>query len=259
MAVGVRKAGEFCWINILSGRPKEAQSFFAKVLGWTFTEMTGGMGWNLKVNGLQIGGLFDLQHPNTPFGLSPDIGLMIKVDKLEAVAAQVVALGGTAREPMVIGPAGRMAVCKDPLGAAFDLWEPNNLQGFTVDSSQPGAPSWFEVLTVDPPRATAFYTQLFGWSAATTPLPHMTYTQFSRDGVGLAGMGDLPAPMSKRGPHWGVYFTVLDADATAALAVQAGGTLCLEPREVPRTGRMCGIVSPQGVRFYVMAYLPELL
>ena len=35
MAVGVRRPGEFCWINVLSPEPAKACDFFAKVLGWT--------------------------------------------------------------------------------------------------------------------------------------------------------------------------------------------------------------------------------
>jgi hypothetical protein len=34
MATALRKAGEFCWINMLTPRPAEAMEFFAAV-GWT--------------------------------------------------------------------------------------------------------------------------------------------------------------------------------------------------------------------------------
>ncbi len=36
MATGIRDAGDFCWINILTPRPTEAMAFFARVLGWTY-------------------------------------------------------------------------------------------------------------------------------------------------------------------------------------------------------------------------------
>ena len=74
MATGIRKAGDFCWINILTPEPAEAMEFFAKVLGWTFFEMPP-YGHGVKVGGKDIGGLFDLNGPNCPPGLQPVIGV----------------------------------------------------------------------------------------------------------------------------------------------------------------------------------------
>ena len=41
MATGIRRTGEFCWINMLTPRPAQAMEFFARVLGWTYFEMPG--------------------------------------------------------------------------------------------------------------------------------------------------------------------------------------------------------------------------
>src|SRR5438477_399551 len=54
---GIRKPGEFCWINMLTPQPAEAREFFGKVLGWTYFEMPG-IGHGIKVGGRDIGGLF---------------------------------------------------------------------------------------------------------------------------------------------------------------------------------------------------------
>ena len=40
---------------------------------------------------------------------------------------------------------GRMAVCFDPNGAEFDVWEPKKHQGTDVDASVHGAPVWFDI------------------------------------------------------------------------------------------------------------------
>ena len=63
----LRKAGEFCWINMLTPRPAEAMEFFAAVLGWTYFEMPG-IGHGIQVGGRDIGGLFDLARPEHAAG-----------------------------------------------------------------------------------------------------------------------------------------------------------------------------------------------
>ena len=92
MATGIRKTGEFCWINMLTPQPAEAREFFGKLLGWTYFEMPG-MGHGMQVDGRDIGGLFDLDGPNTPPGTPPLIGVMVKVDNADATVRE----GGVAR------------------------------------------------------------------------------------------------------------------------------------------------------------------
>src|SRR5258708_26859303 len=123
MTTRTRKPGEFCWINMLAPRPAEARDFFGKLLGWPYGEIPG-MGHVIKVSGHDIGGLFDIESPQTPPGTPPFIGVMVKVESADATAAKVIALGGTAMSAFDIMDAGRMAVCHDPNGAQFDLWEP---------------------------------------------------------------------------------------------------------------------------------------
>ena len=67
MATGTRKTGEFCWINMLTPQPEQAREFFGQILGWSYFEMPG-LGHGVKVAGRDIGGLFDLEGPNTPPG-----------------------------------------------------------------------------------------------------------------------------------------------------------------------------------------------
>ena len=132
MATGIRKAGDFCWINLLTPEPSEAMGFFAKVLGWTYFEMPG-IGHGMQVGGRNIGGLFDLNGPNCPPGLPPVIGVMVKVESVDATCQKVTSLGGTVKQTMDIGEQGRMAVCHDPNGANFDIWEPKKMPGTDAD------------------------------------------------------------------------------------------------------------------------------
>jgi len=253
MTIGLRKTGEFCWINMMTPRPAEARSFFGQLLGWTYFEMPG-IGHGMQVGGRDFGGLFDLEGPNTPPGLPPHIGVMVKVDSADATCAKVTALGGTVKTAFDIVDNLRMAVCFDPNGANFDVWEPRKKHGTTVDSTLHGAPSWFEAMTTDVDRAAKFYAELFGWTPQVMPMPGANYTTFKLGTMDVAGMMQITPQMGELQPHWGTYFTVRDADEAAREAVKLGGKLCMTMKDVPGVGRFCGITSPQGVTFRVVQY-----
>jgi len=256
MAPAFRKTGEFCWINTLTPNPAEAMDFFAAILGWTYFEMPG-YGHGMRVEGRDIGGLFDLQGPNTPPGLSPYIGVMVKVDGADASCERAATLGGTAKPAFDVGGQGRMAVCFDPNGAEFDVWEAKAMPGSDADRLAHGAPSWAECMTTDVPRAASFYAELFGWTPEARPMPGFDYIVFKLGETEVAGMMPVPPGYDHVKPHWGTYFTVNNADEAARKATELGGTLCIPVMDIPGIGRFCGILSPQGVRFYTIQYLPR--
>lgn len=248
MATGIRKAGEFCWINMITPEPEEARAFYARVLGWSYFEIPG-LGYGMEVGGSKFGGLFDLNGPNVPTGTIPHIGVMVKVESADAACARVNALGGTATPASDIRDQGRMACLFDPNGARFDVWEPRKQPGTDVDHSLHGAPSWFETLTTDVDRASVFYSALFGWTPEANPMPGFTYTVFRLGPDPVAGMMPILPEMGPLPPHWLVYFTVADIDATARDSVALGATLCGGIHDVPGVGRFGVLRSPQGVTF----------
>ena len=254
MGIGFREPGEFCWINMLTPRPTEAMGFFAEVLGWTYFEMPG-YGHGMRAGGRDIGGLFDLEGPDTPPGLPPFIGVMVKVENADAACEKVRSLGGAVKQSMDIGGQGRMAVCHDPNGAEFDVWEPGAMQGSDADPFVHGAPSWTESMTTDVARARAFYADLFGWTPEVRPMGEFDSTVFKIGGKDVAGMMPIPHGKEYIPPHWGTYFTVDDADAAARRAAELGGSLFVPPMDIPGIGRFCGIESPQGVKFFAITYL----
>ena len=256
MGTGVRKAGEFCWINVLTPNPAESKAWFSKVLGWTYADL-GGMGDMIKVDGHQIGGLFDLESPQTPPGTPPLIGVMVKTDDADATSAKANSLGGSAKPAFDIMESGRMAEIKDPSGAQIDVWQSKKNDGTDADKSKHGAPSWYENYATDATKATKFYCDLFGWTSEVMPMPGMEYIVFSFDGVQIAGMMGA-SPQTAGMPNvWATYFTVDDIDKTAALAAELGGTLFVPPMDIPNVGRFAGITSPQGVKFFAMTYLRQ--
>ena len=257
MTTGVRKTGDFCWINILTPDPAGARNFFGQLLGWTFDDLSG-MGDLVKVNGHQIGGMFDLNGPQTPPGTPAVIGVMVKVDDADAMGEKMRSLGGQAQPAQDIMENGRMVMGHDTSGANIDLWEPKKEVGMTSDTSHHGAPSWFENYSNDVPKSTKFYSDLFGWKPEVMQMPGMEYTTFKLDGVELpiAGMMALSPDMGPMPPHWATYFTVDNTDDTVAKAKELGGNVVVGPMDIPEIGRFAGIVSPQGVMFFVIKYVP---
>lgn len=255
MGTSVRQTGDFCWINILTHQPEDAKKFFSGLLGWTYGDL-GGMGSSIKVDGNDIGGLFDLNSPQTPPGTPPVIGVMVKVDDADATAAKAKSLGGKAKDAFDIGDNGRMAELIDPNGAQIDLWQPKGEQATIANPMHHGAPSWFETYTPDVEAGKKFYTELFGWSAQTMPMPGMEYTVFSLGEKMVAGMMPPTPEMGEMPRAWFTYFTVDDTDETAKKAGELGGMVVVQPTDIPNIGRFAGIVSPQGVMFFVIKYLP---
>lgn len=253
MPTATRNPGDFCWMNMITPRPAEARAFFGQLLGWTFDDMPG-MGHSVLVDGHAIGGIFDLDGPQTPPGTKPVIGAMIKVASADAAGEKVKALGGECTIVFDVGDAGRIAVCYDLDGANIDVWEPKASAGMDVDPALHGAPSWYEIMSRDPGRAAAFYTALFGWTAESMPMPDGEYTTFKLGDDFVAGLMAMPPELGDAPSQWGTYFTVRDVDATAQQAVALGANLVVPPQDVPGVGRFCGIVSPQGVMFYAITY-----
>jgi len=255
MATGVRKSGEFCWINILTSRPAEAREFFSNLFGWTYTDLPEMGGGIIKADGHDIGGLWDLDAQSTPPGTPPGIGVMVKVDNADDAAAKVKSLGGKAQPPMDIMTNGRMVACTDPTGAAFDLWEAKDQPGTDADTRQHGVPSWSELLTDDPERARKFYTTMFGWTANERDMgPIGKYTELKLGEDYVAGMMQITPEMGDMPTGWSTYVTVNDVDETAEKASGLGGNIFMPVMDVPTVGRMAGISSPQGVVFYVIKY-----
>jgi predicted enzyme related to lactoylglutathione lyase len=167
---------------------------------------------------------------------------------------KVTSLGGKAKPAFDIMDRGRMAVCTDPNGAEFDVWEPKKLLGTDVDSSLHGVPSWFETMTTDIDRTGVFYSGLFGWTQEVTPTPGSNYTTFNYATTPVAGIMAATPQMGQQRPDWRPYFTVKNADETAREAVDLGAGLCVALRDIPGIGRFGGITSPQGVTFCVIKY-----
>ena len=120
------------------------------------------------------------------------------------------------------------------------------------DGYPPGVPCWVDTRQPDPDAAAAFYGGLFGWefedrSPAGSSERYLVAQLRGRD---VAGIGSRPeaAPPT---PVWSTYVWVESADAAAAQAKDAGGSVLMEPFDVAGAGRMAVLADPSGAGFCV--------
>ena len=117
------------------------------------------------------------------------------------------------------------------------------------ESYAPGTFSWVDLTTTDAEGAKAFYRELFGWEADDMPAGEgMTYTMLRVGDDYVGGLSEMDAGQRAAGvpPSWLSYVSVEDADAAAARAREAGGTVRGEAFDVLDAGRMALIEDPQG-------------
>ena len=116
-----------------------------------------------------------------------------------------------------------------------------------------GAFVWYELMTSDPAAATAFYTQVVGWTAADSGMPGMSYTLVSAGPAQVAGIMAIPDEARAMGamPSWEGYIAVADVDAAAARIAAAGGSTHRPPQDIPGIGRFAVMADPHGASFIV--------
>lgn len=121
-----------------------------------------------------------------------------------------------------------------------------------------GRPVWYELACTPSrrPDAEAFYADLFGWQIADSGMEGFEYDLASADGDMVAGIMDMPADRDGANPFWLIYFSVADADAATAAAVEAGASVQRPPADIPGTGRFAILEDPQGAAFGLLAPVP---
>jgi hypothetical protein len=262
-----------CWIDTSQPDPEAAARFYGELFGWEIVDVMppGSEGRYLvgRLGGGDAAGIGSQAQDGPAVWNS-----YVWVEDADESAAKVRAAGGSVlSEPMAVGTSGRMAVCADPEGAAYCLWQAGDHRGAAVVNEH--ASLNFNVLnTRDVASAASHYGAVFGWELldvggspmwalpgygdfleARTPgmrerMAQMGAPERFEDVVaGITPAGDQPA-------HWGVTFAVDDADAIAARAAELGGQVLVAPLDAPWV-RMTVVQDPQGATFTASKYVPE--
>jgi predicted enzyme related to lactoylglutathione lyase len=235
-----------CWAELGTSDLEAAKRFYGEVFGWQCGEpdpRPEQHGYTIaRLGDKAVAGIGPLYRPTQPVAWN----VSFAVANADAATNRVVEAGGTVvRGPMDIFDKGRQTVALDPSGAAFQLWQGGDCAGAGV-FNRPGALGWVELATRDVKRAQDFYTTVFGWGVNASEW----YTQWGLHGMDFGGVTALhtrfPADVP---PHWLPYFAVEDVDATADVAVRAGGKALQEPTSVPAGPRIAVLRDPQGAAF----------
>jgi predicted enzyme related to lactoylglutathione lyase len=116
-------------------------------------------------------------------------------------------------------------------------------------SHPPGTISWTDLAASDQAAAKEFYAVLVGWEYEDMPVgDDGTYSMAKHRGRTAAAIAGLRPDEEQQGipPHWNLYVTVEDVDATAGKVAEAGGQVLAEPFDVFDAGRMAVIADPSG-------------
>ena len=101
----------------------------------------------------------------------------------------------------------------------------------------------WEIMVSDMAKAKTFYSTVFDWQIAETPMPGYF---MANPGTPPAG-GMMVAPESAPEHTFHIYFGVEDFDATLAKAVAAGATTVAPKMQIPGVGSWAMFADPDGV------------
>lgn len=108
---------------------------------------------------------------------------------------------------------------------------------------------WVDLATPDAEKSASFYGELMGWEFEPADVPDDVdvggYGNFTYEGKPVAGMGRIM--QEGQPPAWSSYVKVGDSGATAAMVKEAGGTVVVEPLDIPGgVGRMTVFQDAEG-------------
>jgi predicted enzyme related to lactoylglutathione lyase len=270
--------GVSCFIDTERSDVDAAMAFYGGLFGWSFNELAPKDAPNrfamAELDGLAVAGI-----GAGPSAAHPAWSTYISVEDADAMVEKVEAAGGkTLLAPMDVGEAGRTATFADPEGAAFRVWQAGRTAGAQLVNA-PGAWNWSDLETRDIAAAKAFYGAVFGWEyqevdfgagpsamirvpgygdhlEAITPGTLASHKELGAPEGFSDAIGWMQPPATEDGPpRWAVTFSVADADDTAARTPALGGTVLVEPFDVPYV-RMAVIRDPDGVTFAIGKFQP---
>ena len=255
------------WVDVALPDPDAAQQFYGALFGWQFHEaMPPGAPGSYVIatlNGHHVAAL-------APAESGARWNTYIACDDADTSAAVIRSAGGQVTfGPEDAGPGGRLAVCTDPGGGEFRLWQARRRLGAQV-VNEPNSWNFSDLHTLDRVRDLEFYAAVFGWEVdpdhgagmirltgygdhlAATVDPHI----YQRQASAPPGFADVVAGIADvtEEPGWQVRFTVTDRDASAAVVESAGGQV-VSTVDTPWT-REALVRDPQGAELRLSQFAP---
>jgi predicted enzyme related to lactoylglutathione lyase len=246
MQVTKYEPGTPSWADVSSTNLSATVEFYNKLFGWSTLDMgeQAGHYTMFQIDGKSVAAA----GPKMPDDTSPSAWTTyVTVADADLTVAQAKAAGGMVIvEPMDVFDAGRMAIIADPTGGVFAVWQPGTSIG-AERVNEPNTMCWNELTARDVDTLLPFYSTLFGWDVVKHDGDgQMTYRELHLSGKPVGGCIEMDANWPAGMPtHWMVYFAVDDCDAAAERAKALGGTVHVEPTDIP-VGRFAVIQEPAG-------------
>jgi predicted enzyme related to lactoylglutathione lyase len=254
--------GRFVWYELMTTETEAAKAFYCEVVGWDSRDMPApGMTYTLfTAQDGQAAGLMPQSEEARKAGYPPVWLGYVGVDDVDEAVIRVTDLGGTVHHVATDIPGvGRFAVIADPQSAVLGLMQwasPGPGDAPVPEPMTLGHTGWHELMAVEWPKALAFYSALFGWTAAeAVEMGEMgTYQLFAAGGQTTGGMFNKPPSVPV--PFWLYYFCVDDIQTAAGRVTKAGGQIMNGPMQVPGGSWIVQCMDPQGAMFALLESQP---
>jgi uncharacterized protein len=250
--------GSHIWYELMTSDPDGATAFYGAVVpGWTIGQPIGGeQDYRIigRSDGGSAGGVLALTDDMRQHGAHPIWMGYIGVDDVDGTASQIEAKGGKLLMPAFDIPQGRIAMAADPQGNPFYIMKPippAGQEGGQSDVFSPDRPervSWNELSTADPIAARGFYGDVFGWTSDDfMPMGELgEYRFFDHEDLRIGAVNGL---MPGGHPGWRYYIHVPSVSKAVEAVKSGGGTVSLDPMEVPGGDMIVIGNDPQGAEF----------
>ena len=250
-----------CWADTSQPDPEAAVDFYGGLFGWQLEDVmppeSDGKYFMARIRGGAVAAVGSVPESAPPMATW---NTYIAVENADDAASKVGDAGGNVvMEPFDVMDAGRMAVCADPEGAVFFVWQAKESIGAEIVNEH-GAVNFNGLATRDAGAAKGStarssagrHLALDGGAEMWTLPGYGDYLE--RDNPGLrkmiadvggpegfedvvASINPIPDQEPDTPPHWSVTFATDDADATAAKASELGGTVIADAlRRLPGCG-----------------------
>lgn len=246
--------GEFVWFELLTTDMKAAESFYSKVIGWQAKDsgMPGVSYTIFSTPRAQVGGV--MEFPEKDKSIHPSWTGYLSVDDVDASTELVKQAGGILHSaPQDIPSVGRLSIVADLHGAVFALFKGDGDPQPPTTEGELGRVGWHELFSADAEKAFEFYSKQFGWkqTGALDMGPGGIYIMFATVAGPIGGI--LTKGPKVPGPHRWLYYFNVDSTMKAVERIRdAGGTIVMEPQEVPGGSWIAQALDPQGVSFAVV-------